>query len=315
MEIGDRSPRPAQGAGLRLDSRRKRRRFFWASSVTGPSGELERLDRDMAAFYALSATRARYQAVADSDFALQPLTEKRFREVILRRNPQSILEVGCGSGRIYEGLRHDGFGGAYCGLEMSADVVANNRVTHKDGKWIHGSIYDVGFELGTFDLVAAYFVLEHCVYPLRALNRMAGLLADGGALVLVFPDFVEMGRFASQTLGFSDGNAKHHLRRGDLLSALLGLYESRVRLARALKHAVEAYGPFPVNLNPRCLSEPPECFQPDFDAVYISSKAEVSGWARDQGMYVSYPAGTSQQFRENALIEISQKPRAQDREC
>jgi hypothetical protein len=132
---------------------------------------------------------------------------------------------------------------------------------------------------------------------------MRAALRPGGAVLLVFPDFVEMGLLASQRLGFVDGRARERLRRGDVLNAAFNLYESRVRLPRALRRAVRDHGAFPVNLAPRCLTEPGDVL-PDADAVYIASRREVAEWAAAAGLAARFPAGTDGKFREIVFIEI-----------
>lgn len=284
--------------------RQKQRQFHWISSVSGEPVQLEGLERALGRYYREHQTREQYQHMLDGEQAAQPSTEAALRTAILSRKPRSILEVGCGSGRLYRTLRAAGYAGRYTGLEMSAEVIARNRIAHADATWIEGSILTTQWPDERFDVVFAYFVLEHVVYPSRVLERMAHLLQPGGAVILVFPDFVAMGRFASQTLGFVEGRAGELLKRGRPLSALFNLYESRIRLPRALRHATARPGDFPVNLTPRCLLAP-EHVEPDVDAVYIASKEEVTAWALSHEMHVRFPAGTGGHFRENVLIELA----------
>lgn len=257
----------------------------------------------MAAYYSEAATRTSYQAMVDAASASQAAAEGALCDAVLARRPASVLEIGAGSGRIYERLRASGYAGRYSGLEMSADVIARNRRAHPEASWVCGSIYDADLPAAGFDVVFAFFVLEHVVYPGRALRRMLSLRRPGGAIVLVFPDFIELGIFASQTLGFVEGNASERLRRGDVLNAAINLYDSRVRLRRALRRAVRDRGAFPVNLAPRCLSEP-ETVVPDVDAVYIASGQEVADWGRANGLDATFPAGRDGQFREVVLISL-----------
>jgi SAM-dependent methyltransferase len=281
----------------------KRSRVFrWVSSVDGNPAELARLERALHDFYSGPATRQAYQQMLDAESSAQPLTESALRAAVLGAQPESVLEIGCGSGRIYQGLKAEGWPGSYTGLEMSAEVIARNAIRFPEAEWLCGSVYE-GVGDRRFDIVFAYFVLEHCVYPLRALEAMMAAVRPGGAALLVFPDFVAMGRFASQALGFVEGTARVRLRRGDLLNAMFNLYESRIRLRHGLKNAVRDHGPFPVNLNPRCLSwtNRPE---PDLDATYIASRREVHEWAAGRGYVVDYPAGTTGNFRENVLIRL-----------
>ena len=257
----------------------------------------------MADYYSQAATRASYQVMVDEASASQADAERALVEAVLARHPSSVLEIGAGSGRILRRLRASGYAGAYCGLEMSADVIARNRVSHPDAAWVCGSIYDAELPAGRFDVIFAFFVLEHVVYPARALERMLALRRAGGALVLVFPDFVEVGILASQTLGFVEGRASDRLRRGDVVNAAINLFDARVRLRRALRRAVRDRGAFPVNLAPRCLSEP-DTVIPDADAVYIASREEVAGWGRARGLTSTFPAGSDGPFREVVLIQL-----------
>jgi SAM-dependent methyltransferase len=256
----------------------------------------------MDAFYSQQATRRKYQVMVDAEHNALPSTESAMRTAILTRKATSILEVGCGSGRIYRRLRGDGFNGSYTGLEVSPDVVARNEVEHPEANWIRGSIYTFDPKI-SFDVVFAYFVLEHCVYPVKALERMVSLVRPGGVVILVFPDFVESGRLASQPLGFVGGRAKECLRRGDVVNAVINLCDSRIRLRRSLRRAVEEHGLFPVNLRPRCLIDP-EHIEPDVDAVYIASKREVRDWAVSVRLTPRFPEGTEGNFRDNTLIEL-----------
>jgi SAM-dependent methyltransferase len=279
------------------------REFRWLSSVNGSAASLAELDRAMAAFYSQLASRREYQAMIDADDSAQPETEGAMRRVILARKPASVLEVGCGSARIYQRLRSEGLAGTYTGLEMSPEVISQNRERFPEARWICSSIYDAPVPAGSFDAVYAYFVLEHCVYPSRAVERMVSLLGPSGALTLVVPDCAEMGRLGSQAIGLVPGRASEHLRRGDVFNALFNLYEARWRLPRALRRVVKDYGPFPVNLNPRCLIDP-GFIQPDVDQIYISSKQEIQSWAEERGLRVEYPCGVDGNFRENALMQL-----------
>ena len=287
------------------------RRFQWVSSTDGPSIPLDLLDRRLTEFYSRSTTRAAYQDLIDAPESSQPATELALTRAVVGRRPASVLEIGCGSGRLYRQLRAAGLDGSYVGLEMAANTIEANRVRHPEATWECGSVYGISFSQ-QFDVVFAYFVLEHCVYPKTALDRLMTFVAAGGSLLLVFPDFVVAGRFASQALGRKRGLARDHLRRGAVVDALVTLYDSRIRLPRALKRAIQRCGPFPVNLNPRCFIEPAQ-IEPDVDAVYIASTDEVNAWATAQGCAVGFPAGREGHFSENALIEI--RPPAPGNQC
>jgi SAM-dependent methyltransferase len=256
----------------------------------------------MEKYYSRWETRQAYQEMVDNEENHQPLTENALVQAALAHRPAAVLEIGCGGGRLYRRLRRKGYQGQYTGLEMSAEVIAANRQQYPQDEWVLGSVYTAPFA-GGYDVVFSFFVLEHCIYPARALENMVRWTRPGGAILLVFPDMVQMGRLGSQSLGFVEGRAGELLRKGDILNALFNLYESRVRLPRALRTAVRQVGPFPVNTQPRCLTYRGK-LTPDLDVVYIASKDEVQAWAEARGLGVRYPAGTAGHFRENALIEL-----------
>jgi SAM-dependent methyltransferase len=281
-----------------------RRRFEWVSS-TDPAAQsrLEHLSTAMSLFYGQQVTRQAYQAMIDAPESAQPAMEGALCSAILRDACEMVLEVGCGSGRIYERLCCEGLRAHYTGVEMADLVIADNRARFPEAQWITGNGYELPVAPETQDCIFAYYVLEHCVYPERFLKALLSALKPGGRLLLTFPDMPASRIFASQALGWDRNTAKEHLRQGRLFHAVVRLWDTRVRLPRALWRATASVGPFPVNLLPQCLETGIEP-QPDFDAVYLASRREVETWARARGHRVSYPAGQQGQLRTNALMEI-----------
>ena len=65
------------------------------------------------------------------------------RKAILRTKPDTVLEVGCGSGRIYERLIHDGMTARYTGVEMADSVPCGEiAMCSRVGRW--GRLSDDG---------------------------------------------------------------------------------------------------------------------------------------------------------------------------
>lgn len=284
-------------------------RYSWASSATADPAVLAALERKMAAFYSRPETRASYQALNDHPASHQANTEADLVRAMLATRPSRVLEVGCGSGRLYDRLAGAGYAGGYTGVEMSPEVIAAARVRHPGQTWVVGSVYDAGLPAAGFDAVFSYFVLEHCVYPERALAALTGWARPGGSVFLVFPDFREQGIFPSQRLGFGEGSARALFARGRVVAAAAALIDSRLRLRPALRAADRRVGPWPVNLAPKCLDAPVPLL-PDMDAVYIASKKEVQAWAERAGLGVEYPAGTDGHYRGIALMRLTVPPRA-----
>lgn len=123
--------------------------------------------------------------------ALPPLSIRawlRFdliRRVLRDRNPQTILEVGCGQGAL--GARLSTYAD-YLGVEPDEQSfqVAEQRVTQFGGHVLHG-VDAVIADDAKFDLVCAFEVLEHLEDDRAALVRWAKLIKPGGAMLLSVP--------------------------------------------------------------------------------------------------------------------------------
>jgi len=281
-----------------------RRRFDWVSSVD-PAAEarLTLLSSKMARFYRSPITREAYQKMVDSPDSAQPETERMLREWVIATSSGHVLEVGCGSGRIYKRLRGDGFRGYYTGVEMAPHVIDENKKRFTDACWICGSGYSLPVSSESQECAFAYYVLEHCAFPERLLKEMLRIITPGGSMILTFPAVVQTGIFGSQALGLAEGNAREHVRSGRWLSALIGLWDSRVRLPWALRRARRSVGVFPVNLRPKCLN-PGVIIQPDVDAIYAASRDDIVEWARNQGIQVRCAEARNGSLHANVLIEL-----------
>jgi len=282
------------------------REFHWISSVEGNPEVLRSLHEAMMDFYSTADERAGYQEMLDDidENPDQDSSTLRLARYITESDPDSVFEVGCGEGRLYRTLRRTGYEDTYVGCEVAQYVVERNRRRHSDTTWHVAGAYDLPSETESAEVVCAEFVLEHLAYPVRALEEMLRVVRPGGQLVLIFPDFVCAGRLASQVIGLSPGaTALKRARKVRLLDAVVSLYDSRVRLPRALKEARKTIGPFPVNLRPKCLTYR-DLIGPDVDAVYIASKKEVESWASSKKCAVTFPWGTKGRFHETAHMAI-----------
>lgn len=288
------------------------RQFQWMSSVLGNVEILSNLNEQMRYFYGQLEGRKQYQQMLDTQEDYSP-SEDSVRHLmpkyICEQKPKNILEVGCANGRLYRQLRSYGYLGVYCGVEVADYIIQQNQKRHPEATWKCATAYEIPFPDNYFDICFSLYVLEHLVYPERALREMLRVVKPNCRLILVFPDFVESGRFASQQLGFSPfGTASKKVQAGKVIDALVSLYDSRVRLPKALKNAVGRLGAFPINVSPVCLSYP-ELMATDIDAVYIASKKEVHDWAMVNGYGVDYPCDTNGEFAEQAFIVIAKTSR------
>ena len=281
----------------------------WVSSLTAPPEVLDRLNQRMSKFYSSLDERPDYQRLNDDlhDVASHP-NNKLAEQValyLISRGFKDVLEVGCGSGRIYGHLKDHGFKGSYTGVEMADYVIAGNRERYPDARWQAGSVYDLEKWTDTVDCCFCFYVLEHLIYPERGLSAMMGRVRTGGSLVLLFPDSSSSGIVPSQKIGLRYGpGAKDKLKKGQLLDAMISLVEGRM-MRRRLKKINELYGDFVINTTPYCLDKECKGMTPDFDAIYLGGKEEIERWARKKGYGVSYPLGKEGLMARNAYIAVS----------
>ena len=214
------------------------------------------------------------------------------------------MEIGCGSGKIYDYLSQTGFNGSYTGIEMASYVINANQQNYPNARWQVGSVYDLINQSAQYECCLAFFVLEHLIYPERALESMLHSLKPGGIIILVFPDFSCSGIFPSQKIGIRPGaGAKDKLSKGRILDAIISYLEGGM-MRRSLHNFNEKYGRFVVNINPYCLHKDCQQLIPDMDAVYISNKKEVETWSNENNCSVSYPMGVEELFSKIAFMCI-----------
>jgi SAM-dependent methyltransferase len=258
------------------------RRFDWISSVRGDPSKLAQLEQRMTEFYGRRELREAYQEFVDRREALDHPFERAMAEYLKRFS--SLLEVGCGNGRLYRTLRRAGYAGRYTGIEVADYVIEDCRRRHPEAAFQQAGAYAI--PEGDYQACFSYGVLESLVHPARALDEMARAVRR--SVVLLFPDFIESGHLGSQLTGLAPG--RHKLRQGRVLDALVTFYDQKLRLPRALRTARQRLGPFVVNLAPVALRWP-QLTMPDYDAVYLSCKADLEEWAAHKGFRVEYPLG------------------------
>jgi SAM-dependent methyltransferase len=116
------------------------------------------------------------------------LMERNFRDISLllsRAFPDrgKLLDVGCGYGHfigIMESLGWDA-----TGIEPSSRTV--NYARHKGLHVIETTLDTASFPENSFDVVTAFYVLEHLFDPLSALRKIFSMLKPGGLLIIRVP--------------------------------------------------------------------------------------------------------------------------------
>jgi 2-polyprenyl-3-methyl-5-hydroxy-6-metoxy-1,4-benzoquinol methylase len=286
-------------------------KLYWVSSSKASKDELERLNKKMSDFYSGISSRQSYQVMIDNahDGMADPtnILAAHVSDHIIRSNFKSVLEIGCGSGKILSILKGKGFKGSYTGIEMSLPVINDNKSRFPEAQWEVGSVYDKCNYNEQFDCCIAFFVLEHLIYPELALQKMLQSVKPGGGVILVFPDFSSSGIFPSQKVGWNAlESTKNKLKGLKIADAVVSYLEGKI-LRKSLKEVNERFGSFVINTNPFCLSAECKTLIPDVDAVYLSNKNEIEVWAKSLGHTVSYPFGTDGMLDTQSLLVINKQ--------
>lgn len=115
--------------------------------------------------------------------------------------PATILDAGCGSGRMLQEL--EDYGDVH-GADVSAEAAAMAR-SRGHGEIVHGPLEQLPWDDGRFDLITCLDVLEHLPDEQAALRELARVCRPGGWMVLTVP--------AYEALWSHHDEANHHYRR------------------------------------------------------------------------------------------------------
>ena len=95
------------------------------------------------------------------------------------------MDVGCGDGilsaeLIRAGIRH------VIGLDVDDHVLERAKTRHAGVpvEWLHGDVFEVPLEKGSFDAVVSVATLHH-VPTEKALDRFADLIRPGGVVAII----------------------------------------------------------------------------------------------------------------------------------
>jgi ubiquinone/menaquinone biosynthesis C-methylase UbiE len=276
------------------------------SSKSGDLSTLEKLDQAMQIFYSHPDRRKLYQEMlsAKADEPLKKFSPGDWIIQLVNSNAPkgSVVEVGCGNGWLYRHLIQRGFKGDFQGIDVPKHVIEDNIKRHPETQWSAGSIYSLPIADSTIDICYSHYVLEHTVWPEKAITEMLRVVKPGGRCLLVFPDFVAKRSLPSQQSGFTPGTGRQKLANWRFVDAIITGYDNKFRLRRAIRNAKNKIGPFPVNTRPMCLDYPGLMWA-DIDAVYLADKFEVADWFRSNGCVVHFPAGTTGEFALHSIVE------------
>lgn len=125
----------------------------------------------------------------------QRTAERDARFLLPHLNPgMKLLDFGCGPGSITLGLARAVAPGGAIGLDIVEDVLGEAReraaaegVTNV--RFEAGSVYDLQYEAGSFDVAYGHQVLQHLSRPVDALREVRRVLRPGGIVAVRDADY------------------------------------------------------------------------------------------------------------------------------
>ena len=151
------------------------------------------------------------------EYYKRPIIGRLFRERInrgLRLLPEKryarVLEVGYGAGAVQLALAPSV--DELHGIDLDAEPASVTQLLASRGvrsQLQQGSVYDLPYESGYFDLVVTFSVFEHLhEYP-RALTEIYRVLNPGGLFLLGMPSVNKLMEAGFHAIGFGDINDHH----------------------------------------------------------------------------------------------------------
>jgi SAM-dependent methyltransferase len=152
------------------------------------SGAIDPIPDDLGRFYGADYYGKRH------GFTVRYRCWRRMR--LLQRHvarPGRLLDVGCGDGDFLVTAARAGWRTAGVERGERAAEVARQELV------VRGSLDEL-IGLGTFDVITLWHSFEHMTDPAAEMDKIVELLADGGTLLMIVPDF---GGIQARTFGRS----------------------------------------------------------------------------------------------------------------
>lgn len=135
-----------------------------------------------------------YKGYGRNDY-LSPITIKRYEELLDTMEPfrktNKLLDVGCGIGYFLEVAKKRGW--EVYGTEYTDEAI---RICEEKGLTMNkGKLNPENYDLGQFDIITSFEVIEHINNPNEELNNFHQLLRSGGLVYVTTPNFNSLLRY------------------------------------------------------------------------------------------------------------------------
>lgn len=111
-------------------------------------------------------------------------------------SPRRVLDLGCGSGFVLEGLPPNG--ASVISMDIVPEMVASAAKASQGNHFVVGDAGTLPLAPNSVEVVSCIGVLEYLPDPLKALRSMHQALHPGGHLVISFPNRISLFRLLSR---------------------------------------------------------------------------------------------------------------------
>jgi ubiquinone/menaquinone biosynthesis C-methylase UbiE len=217
-----------------------------------------------------------------------------------------MLEVGCGAANILQ--HHEELQSRYTGCDFSETLIKENSSKYPLANFdVIKTANQLPYSDETFDLVFSVYVIEHTTNPPGFLNECLRVLKKGGTLIILCPDFLGQGRMSSQRAGYSTGTTQDKLNKGKWFDALVTYFDNRLKIplyCQYLLFKIRNTPRFYINILPTVFSDD---FNPDVDAVYVTSRKELVTFLKTRTVEVSNSLELKEYEKRRKLIYLKLK--------
>ncbi len=115
---------------------------------------------------------------------MEPVFQRAIRRILQHKTEGRLLDVGSGFGFFLAKVKSKGW--EVIGVEISEKAM--DYASHVFGLTVRpGPLEKVGFPEDYFDVVTAFYLIEHLPYPMAFLRECCRILKPGGLLLLRYP--------------------------------------------------------------------------------------------------------------------------------
>lgn len=103
-------------------------------------------------------------------------------------SPIRIMDAGCGEGFITRRVANEFKGAELIGVDGNREAIDVAKMLDPGIDFREGDIYTLDFPENYFDLVLCSEVLEHLLFPVKALRELKRVVREGGTILLSVPN-------------------------------------------------------------------------------------------------------------------------------